>query len=310
MVNKEIIEFKDYGKCIKLSNGIIEAIATLDLGPRIVSFGFIDDINILNTEKDKFEPINNADFDRHFYPGATWHNYGGHRLWASPEKTPDTYYPDCNPVVYEITDGGVILTPPPQHENGLAMKIELKMSNTKPDMEVIHSMTNISNDEKDLSLWALSVAAQGGTLIIPTNTNDTGLLPNRTMSIWAYTDMSDERIFYGEKYITVRQDPDAKTPMKLGFDLNNGEVYYLLNNTVFKTKYYPNHPNGRYPDGGVSMETYNCGLFLEIETLSEQKIMKSGATETHLEIWSLMKKPCELNAKSDSSIDYFISELK
>lgn len=309
MVNKEVIEFKNYGKCIKLSNGIIEAIATLDLGPRIVSFGFIGGTNILNTEKDKFEPINNADFDKHFYPGATWNNYGGHRLWASPEKTPDTYYPDCNPVKYEITDNGVILTPPPQTENGLAMKVELKMSDTEPSMDVLHSMTNTAEKEQDLALWALSVSAQGGTLIIPTNTNDTGLLPNRTMAIWPYTNMSDDRIFFGEKYVTVRQDPDAKTPMKLGFDLNKGTVYYVLEDTVFKNKYYPNHPNGRYPDGGVSMETYNCGLFIEIETLSEQKVMQPNSTETHLETWSLMKKPCELNAKDNGSIAAFVSKL-
>ena len=41
MITKEIIEFKNYGKCVKLSNGIIEAISTVEMGPRIVFFGFI-----------------------------------------------------------------------------------------------------------------------------------------------------------------------------------------------------------------------------------------------------------------------------
>lgn len=310
MVNKQIIEFKNYGKCVKLDNGIIEATATIDIGPRIISFGFIGGVNILNTKKDEFKPINNSDFDKHFYPGATWNNYGGHRLWASPEKTPDTYYPDCNPVKYEFTDNGVVLTPDPQTENGLAMQVELKMSENEASMDVLHSMTNIANTEQDLALWALSVSAQGGTLILPLNTNDTGLLHNRTISVWPYTDLSDNRIFFGKKYATVIQDPAATSPMKLGFDLNQGEAYYVLEDTVFKNKYYPNHPDGRYPDGGVSMETYNCGLFIEIETLSEQAVMKSGETKTHLETWSLMKKPCDLNPKDNRSIDAFIEKLK
>ena len=67
MITKEFIEFKNYGKCIKLSNGIIEAVATLDLGPRIVFFGFIGEENIMNTQKDEFDPVFDENFDKHFY---------------------------------------------------------------------------------------------------------------------------------------------------------------------------------------------------------------------------------------------------
>ncbi len=309
MVNKEIIQFKNYGKCIKLSNGIIEAVATLDLGPRIVFFGFIGEENIMNTKKDEFDPVFDENFDKHFYKGAVWNNYGGHRLWASPEKSPDTYYPDCEAIEYTLTDNGVILTPPPQKANGLQMQIELVMSENAPTMDVKHSMTNIADTEQDLALWALTVSAQDGTLILPMNTNNTGLLHNRMISVWPYTDMSDNRIFYGEKYITLRQDRNATTPVKLGFDLNQGLAYYVLGNSVFKKQYYPNHPNGRYPDGGVSMETYNCGLFIEIETLSEQKVIKPNQTETHLETWTMLKKPQDLNERDNDSIDAFVKSL-
>lgn len=309
MITKEFIEFKNYGKCIKLSNGIIDAIATLEMGPRIVFFGFIGGENIMNTEKDKFPKISGEKYDKHYYKGAYWTIYGGHRLWASPESSPQTYYPDCNAVEYNLTDSGVVLTPPPQTENGLQMQMELIIRDNEPTMDVKHSMTNIADKEQDLALWALSVSAQDGILIIPTNTNDTGLLHNRVISVWSYTDMSDDRVFYGKKYVTLRQDRNATTPMKFGFDLNEGTTYYLLGNSVFKKKHYPNHPNGRYPDGGVSFETYNCGLFLENETLSEQKIMAPGSTETHLETWTMLKKPQELNERDNDSIDAFVKAL-
>ncbi len=309
MITKQITNFKEYGECIKLSNGIIEAIATVDIGPRIVFFGFIGGENIMNSQKEKFGEMNNELFDSHFYKGARWQNFGGHRLWYSPEKMPDTYYPDCNPVEYELTENGVILTPPPEKENGLQKKIEIAMSDSEPTLNITHYMTNISEEYKDIALWALSVCEQDGVLIVPMNTNDTGLLHNRTISVWPYTDLSDARIYMGKKYITVKQDRNATTPIKLGFDLNDGVVYYLLGETVFKKQYYPNHPNGRYPDGGVSMETYTNGLFIEIETLSEQKVMKPGDTETHKETWSLTKKPCELNEKDNASIENFVSKL-
>ena len=39
MIEKTTIEFKNYGKCIKLSNGIIEAIATTEIGPEQFTLG-------------------------------------------------------------------------------------------------------------------------------------------------------------------------------------------------------------------------------------------------------------------------------
>jgi hypothetical protein len=189
------------------------------------------------------------------------------------------------------------------------MQIELIMKDNEPTMDVKHNMTNIADKPQDFALWALTVSAQDGVLILPMNTNDTGLLHNRMVSVWPYTDMSDNRIFYGQKYITLRQDRNATTPVKLGFDLNKGLAYYVLGNSVFKKQYYPNHPNGRYPDGGVSMETYNCSLFIEIETLSEQKVMAPGTTETHLETWTMLKKPVDFNEKNNDSIDAFVKAL-
>ena len=35
-------DYKNYGKCLCLDNGIIKLIATIDVGPRIVFFGFAD----------------------------------------------------------------------------------------------------------------------------------------------------------------------------------------------------------------------------------------------------------------------------
>ena len=310
MIEKSITEFKNYGKCVKISNGIIEAVATVDIGPRIVYFGFIGGENIMNTSKDEFAPVSNDLMDNHFYKGATWNNYGGHRLWVSPEKMPDTYYPDCKPVKYDFTENGVILTPDAQPENGQAMTVELSMKENIPSMDVIHSVKNISDNDKDIALWALSVCEKNGLLIVPMNTNDTGLLHNRVISVWSYTDLSDDRVFFGKKYFTLKQDTKAETAMKFGFNLNDGKVFYVVGDSVFENKYYPNHPNGRYPDGGVSMETYSCNIFTEVETLSEQKVLKPGQTEKHIETWTMHKKPCEINHKDNDSIENFVKSIK
>ena len=41
------IDFENYGKCVQLSNGVIDVVVTIDCGPRIVRFGFVGGENVL-----------------------------------------------------------------------------------------------------------------------------------------------------------------------------------------------------------------------------------------------------------------------
>lgn len=305
MTNIKEITYKDYGKCLSISNDKIEAVVTLEYGPRIVFFGFIGGTNIMNDEKDYFESMSGEQFDRYFYKGAYWNSYGGHRMWISPEHMPKSYYPDNDPVEYKIIENGVILTPPPQKYTGIAIEIELILED---DLFVNHKATNIAKQEQEFAIWALTVCARNGIEIIPMNTHDTGLLSNRIISVWPYTHMNDERLFWGEKFVTLKQTSNPRK-FKLGFDNMSGDAYYVVDDTVFCKKYAPNHPDGNYPDGGVSFETYSCDGFTECETLGELTKVQPGETILHIEKWSVCKKPCELNERDDESIENFVSKL-
>ncbi|MCL5072982.1 MAG: hypothetical protein M1308_19150 [Actinobacteria bacterium] len=43
---KEKYQYKGWKNCILIENDGIELIATSDIGPRIIKFGFVDDINL------------------------------------------------------------------------------------------------------------------------------------------------------------------------------------------------------------------------------------------------------------------------
>ena len=217
--------------------------------------------------------------------------------------------PDDTAVDYEITENGVILKPDADTPVGIKKTMELKMDADDANMQVIMRVTNVSDSDKEFAIWALSVCSQDGTLIIPMNTNDTGLLANRNISVWPYTDMSDERLYWGKKYVTVKQNKDIDPPAKLGFDLNCGTAYYVLGDDILYKKYNTNHPEGKYPDNNCSFETYVCGAMIEFETLGELKVVASGETSEHIENWSLCKKPCEVDFKNDDSIDAFLSKI-
>lgn len=306
---KEIESFKDYGKCVSLSNGTIEAIVTVDIGPRIISFGFSGSQNFMCADREGLGAMTDKAYTDFFGENTKWESLGGHRIWLSPESYPETYTPDNKPVKYEATENGAVFYKNDDIEIGARISLELKMDADDTNMQVIMKIQNISEKEKEFAIWALSVCAQNGTLIIPMNTNDTGLLPNRSISVWPYTDMSDERIYWGKKYVTVNQSPKAQGPAKLGFDLNCGNAFYVLGDEIFAKRYDTNHPNGNYPDGNCSFETYTNNCMLEFETLGELKKVAPQETSVLTEVWSLCKKPCEVDFKNDASIDNLLSKI-
>ena len=306
---KELENFKEYGRVLSISNGVICALVTIDVGPRIISFGFEGGQNIMNDDRIAFGSMSDEKYEAFFGEGKKWENFGGHRIWLSPESYPETYYPDCDKVGYEKTESGAIFTPKAEHENSVAKCLEIKMDPDGSNMQVIMHAKNIGDKPLQFAIWALSVSAKGGTAIIPMNTNDTGLLHNRVVAVWPYTDMSDDRIYWGKKYVTVKQDINAQNPLKLGFDLNGGTVYYVLGDDIFCKNYDVNHPKGTYPDGGVSFETYTNNTFIELESLGELKTVAPNETVSHTERWSLVKKPCEADLKNDASIDELLSKI-
>lgn len=310
MVNINIVEsYKDYGKCLSVSNGVIEVYITLDLGPRIIRFGYVGEQNIFSDIRSDYSVLTDEKYEKFFGKGRGWESFGGHRVWVTPESYPETYLPDDRPVEYTAIENGVVITPLADTQVGIAKTITIKMDPDDSNMMVQIDVKNISGNDKEFAVWSISVCAKGGNLIVPMNTNDTGFLHNRSISVWPYTDMGDERICWGKKYTTVKQDVNATTPIKLGFDLNNGCVHYVLGNDVFTKRYDAKHRELPYPDENCSFETYTNDVMIEVESLSDVKLVKNGDSHSHTEFWSLNKKPCDVDFKNEASIDEFLNKI-
>ena len=71
------IEKTAYGgwpNCMRMSNGTVELVATTDVGPRVIRFGFVGKDNEFFEDKEQLGKTN-AD---------EWLAFGGHRLWLAP----------------------------------------------------------------------------------------------------------------------------------------------------------------------------------------------------------------------------------
>jgi hypothetical protein len=302
----EKISFKNYGQCLRITNGIIEAVVTIDIGPRVIRFAFVNGENFFHEDIKRENVTSGEPLDAVFGKGSKWFIYGGHRMWLSPEDMPLSYYPDNEPVQWNKIPGGVELIPPAQRVNDMQYRIELVMATDKPSMSVRHFATNVGSVTKNKALWVLTVLRRGGMEVVPQPLNNTGLLANRVLSLWSYSDMSDDRIYWGKKYITMRQDTGIKSAFKFGINNDRGWAIYLVNNGMFVKKY--NHdPNGNYPDYGVSFETYTNNLILEMETLGELVDITPGSTSSHSEEWSLIDKVERPAANDEVTLDTLVN---
>lgn len=290
------IKYGSWGNGVELSNGIVDVVATVDIGPRIIRFGFSGEDNMFKEDTGGliFEKVRHEPEDE-----QQWNLYGGHRLWVSPEAMPRTYYPDNDPVAWMPTEHGVILTPPEEKRNRLQKSMEISMDPLSGEVTVIHRVTNTGPWSVEFAVWGLTVMARGGRAIIPQAKRDTGLLGNRILALWPYSKMNDSRVTWGEDFIQLRQET-GDTPFKFGTNNEDGWAAYYNNNNLF-VKYYTHLPEAAYPDFGVSFETYVNSHFLELETLGELKPVAPGETVSHTETWNLFRN-VELSLDQESKL--------
>jgi hypothetical protein len=267
--------------CIILQNRSLTLLVTQSVGPRVLSLRLGEGDNL-------FAELPSLTLD---YPGgAKFHFYGGHRLWYAPEVPRYTYLPDDNPVVVKQLGDGIKFIQPIEPLTGIQKSISITVSEDEPLIIVNHTLTNHGSTPVEYSPWAITQMKVGGFAILPQWTNradPAGLLPNRSMSIWPYTDIRSPFIDFGNHFILIDSTPESG-PLKIGYPNPRGWLAYYQESTLF-VKYAQFDPNAAYFDQGSSSECY-CGPdFLELETLAPRTSIPSGETVTHLETWRVFE---------------------
>ncbi|MFI5201853.1 MAG: hypothetical protein ACHQNE_05670 [Candidatus Kapaibacterium sp.] len=269
---------------LAISNGEAELVVTTGVGPRLLSYRLRGGENILGLWP-KLAQQNDL---------GTWKPYGGHRLWAAPEEMPRTYYPDNDPVEYEIIgDHAVIVRAPIERITNIQKEIRITL-NEGSNVAIQHLITNCGIEPVELAPWALTILRPGGTVVIPQEpfrSHDDDLLPARPMVLWYFTDLSDPRFKLGKQLLELRCDSHYESPQKIGMLNKQGWAAYYSSPLLFVKEF--DYRAGaassamRYPDYGCNCETYTAGEFIELESLGPMETLQPGESATHRERWRL-----------------------
>lgn len=270
--------YKDYGNCVFIENGIISLGVTIDVGPRIIYFSMAGKENIM------FEDTPRKFHESNEY--GTWYNYGGHRLWYSPELVPETYLPDNSKVDYEV-NGSTVTFMPPKTAMDKIFRIEITMSENEAKVDVVQSIENASSKPLDYAAWSITGLRPGGVSIVPLSTRKSGYLPNRVISLWEYADINDPRFTLKNSEARLRQDKFMKKAFKVGFNVEDRFACYAVSKQIF-VKSFGDYEDVHYPDYSCNYETYTNDSFLECEVLSEMRTYAPGEKAVVKETWHLI----------------------
>ena len=276
-VTVEETAFRAWEDCLRLSDGGIELVVTVGLGPRVLYCGYPGGENLFFTDEDR-EPLLD-DYVVH----------GGHRFWHAPEDANRTYVPDHDPVEWEETGRGVRLVQPVEASTGIRKRVSFAFAAGEPVVEVTHELENGGVWEVELAPWAISVMRPGGTAVVPLSRGDPeSVLPDRSLSLWPYTDLSDERLTFADETTLVDQAADGEGPLKVGASGGDEWAAYVTDGTAF-VKEFAYDPAATYPDGGSAVEVYAAVNSLELETLGPLAELSPGESAVHTETWRLVE---------------------
>lgn len=303
------IEAENFGRCVRITNGIIECVVTIEFGPRMIRFGFCGGENVFFTDPARNYAFRSEEMTDRFGKSAVFYLYGGHRLRVSPESFPCAVYPDNSPVIYSVTQEGVSFTPPKPRQAEIELSFEVILADGATDMMVVHNAKNDSRERLTCGLCPATLLKGGGAAVLPQNPGGDPHRPNRSLTFWPGTDVRDRRIVYGNRYLTVRHEPGNEAPLRLGFNDVPGWAAYSAGGTVFAKRFLHNS-QAAYPDFGSSCEARLTGGFAEIASLSPIFRIEPGEGIKHVENFSLFRLSEAPDLSSEEGIDAFAKLLE
>jgi hypothetical protein len=270
-VSLDTVSFEGH-PCVRFVGAGTTLFVPTDVGPRI--------LGLIGRGENLLAVLPDAELER---PGGRpYRLIGGHRLWAAPEVAEITYQPDDGPCEVTEIDGGIRVEAPPDGAE-LSKVIEIRPG---PEGWVLdHLLRNDSGRPMTLAPWAVTQVRPGGEAILSTGPTGPGPRADRSLVVWPYTDLGEERLRFERDAVRIHAVGGASA-LKLGVAPSDGSVSYQSGDEVFEKRVEVD-PGGAYVDRGAAVQVYVGANYCELETLGPLRLMEPGGTAAHRETWTL-----------------------
>jgi hypothetical protein len=225
-------------------------------------------------------------------PGNLFHAFGGHRLWRAPELEEITCLPDHTSCAVEPIDNGLRLTHDDRGAVSYRRELEIVLDPAAPKLTLTHRITNLGTEVFRAAPWAITMFRLGGSIAhLPMSDamiDGSPLTPNRSLVLWPYSRLEDERLFVSSNHVELRGEADDDA-LKVGVYSNRGWAAIEFAEGWVVVKRFAVSPAATYTDMGANVQCYVRHRFIELETLGEVKDLQPGEAVNHVEEWELLK---------------------
>jgi hypothetical protein len=223
-------------------------------------------------------------------PAGEYYPLGGHRLWAAPEIPSVTYLPDHESVIVEPLENGLRLSHEDHYGVHYLRTIEVRLNPTAPKLTLTHTIQNLDVEPFTTAPWAVTMFRLGGRAYLPMTDgaiDGSEFTPNRSLILWPYTDLEDERLFISNTMVKIKAEsrPEA---LKVGLFSNRGWTAIEFTEGWVLIKRFSVSQASDYTDNTANVQCYVRDQFIELETLGEFKRLESGESVSLVEEWELL----------------------
>ena len=266
------------GRMLWLTDGVIELAASLEFGIRISHLSLCGMENLFFRQPEDDTSLNTP---------AGWKIRGGHRLWLTPE-TDLIYWPDNDPVDYEMLPDGVLLTQKAEDWMHVRKQLKVRLLGAG-QVELTYILANVGETALETALWQVNTVDGGGRAEIPFGGygKDPGS-PERNLSLWGATNLGDSRVTFTKDSITAQHDAANHDYFKLGLYNSAGKAALVSKGQRLELSFGSYEPE-KYPDKGYNFELYMNPNIMELETLGPVQTILPGESAAHKECWKLTK---------------------
>jgi hypothetical protein len=261
-----------------LQAGFLELDYLENAGPRILGLRYKGSANLFASVPEISIPT----------PYGDYHYIGGHRLWYAPEAMPRSYVPDNDGVTITELSNGLLLQSKLESDTKIRKSIEIHLSPDLPQVSLKHTLENEGLWDVELAPWTITMFRLGGVAILPCQSEEVDmndLLPNRRISLWAYSKINDPRLLYYDDFICVSANSEMSM-LKIGTFNPRGWIAYWNDGVLFR-KTFNVQSDDTYPDNGCNAEVYCDEHFIELESLAPLVKLSAGGSVSHTENWEL-----------------------
>jgi hypothetical protein len=180
--------------------------------------------------------------------------------------------------------GGVRLVSEHDPAVGMTMIKEIRIDERTGALDVRQVMKNTSDRDQSYCLWDRTLCRGGGFAFFPLHPSSGRPGGWSVLKDGKYAQGTHPGVKTLDGVLVAKAEG---APSKLGADGSAGWIAYARGRQLF-VKFYPYFPDGKYTDGGNSVELYFDPKVCELEPLSPEVPLKPGEEYAFPEKWVLI----------------------